>query len=315
MSTVQSDTSQPNQASQQLRNSFAACRLQFNWLGTSKTLSPDQKERAASSFDASADSISAGKRLWDTSHPSYRAVTSVRRMITTHWKNISLPYPESGTRLIKQRDVAGFDAAMHDYRGQLQAAVEELQTHFGELKQAARVRLGRLFNEADYPDDVTELFQVSWDFPTVEPPNYLRELVPNIFEEQSRQVAERFEQAVVMAETAFQEEFASLLSHLTERLSGGEDGQPKVFRNSVIVNLTEFIARFRHLNLRSNEELEGLIASCEQIVRGVQPQSLRDSEQLRRHISTQLARVQSSLDQMMVDRPRRNIQRREPDHS
>jgi hypothetical protein len=40
---------------------------------------------------------------------------------------------------------------------------------------------------------------------------------------------------------------------------------------------------------------------------GVQPQSLRDNQSLRRSLSTNLSTVQSSLDQLLVDRPRRNI--------
>ena len=44
-------------------------------------------------------------------------------------------------------------------------------------------------------------------------------------------------------------------------------------------------------------------------MRGVAPQDLRDSEGLRREVAGQLARVQSSLDDLLVDRPRRRILR------
>ena len=42
---------------------------------------------------------------------------------------------------------------------------------------------------------------------------------------------------------------------------------------------------------------------------GVQPQGLRDNDSLRRSLSTNLSTVQSSLDQLLVDRPRRRILR------
>ena len=65
-------------------------------------------------------------------------------------------------------------------------------------------------------------------------------------------MAARFEEAVRLAEQAFTEEFARLVAHLTERLSGvGEDGKPKVFRDSAVDNLAEFFDRFRALNVRS----------------------------------------------------------------
>ena len=54
-----------------------------------------------------------------------------------------------------------------------------------------------------------------------------------------------------MAEEAFQEEFAQLLGHLTERLGHDADGRgPKVFRDSAIGNLHDFFERFRSLERR-----------------------------------------------------------------
>ena len=119
----------------------------------------------------------------------------------------------------------------------------------------------------------------------------------------------RFDEAVQLAEQAFTDELAKLVSHLTERLSGQEDGKPKVFRDSAVENLTEFFERFRHLNVRSNEQLDGLVAQAQRTIRGVEPQELRDSASLRQQVATQLAGVQATLDGMLVDRPRRRILR------
>lgn len=120
----------------------------------------------------------------------------------------------------------------------------------------------------------------------------------------------RFEEAVRLAERAFTEEFARLVEHLAERVSGvGEDGQPKVFRDSAVNNLTEFFQRFRQLNIRSNEELDALVSEVQQVVRGVAAQDLRDSASVRQHVAQQLGEVQQSVDALMVERPRRRIVR------
>ena len=75
-------------------------------------------------------------------------------------------------------------------------------------------------------------------------------------------------------------------------------------------NLTEFFDRFRSLNVRSSEQLDGLVADAQRVIRGVEPQTLRDNAGLRQHVATELSRVQSVLDGLLVDRPRRNILRR-----
>lgn len=138
-------------AAEQVRQNFAACRVKFKWLGTSKTLSPEQKNQAARSFDADGDSISAGKKLIDTRHEAYRALTSIRSQINSFWKTNSLPYPEPGIRLIKQYRIDEINQTLEDYRGQLAQAVEALDEHYAEIKSAARGRLGSLYDEDDYP--------------------------------------------------------------------------------------------------------------------------------------------------------------------
>ena len=74
-------------------------------------------------------------------------------------------------------------------------------------------------------------------------------------------------------------------------------------------NLREFFDRFRQLNVRSNEQLDELVGQAQRIVQGVKPQDLRENQPLRQQVITQLAGVQSVLDGLLVDRPRRNILR------
>jgi hypothetical protein len=294
-------------AADRIRHNFAACRIKFKWLGTTKTLSADQKSQAAESFGAEGDSISAGKKLIDTKHDSYKGLTSVKSQINAFWKDNSLPYPEPGIRLIKQDRIDEFNSTLEDYREQLEAGVRMLADHFDQIKSAARIRLGDLYDPSDYPSSLDGEFEVGWDFPSVEPPEYLQRLNPDLYREQAQRVAQRFERAVELAEQAFMEELDNLVNHLAERLSGDDDGRPKIFRDSAVTNLSEFFTRFRELNVGSNEQLDELVGRCEQLVSGVRPQGLRDNESVRRRLSTNLATVQSSLDQLLVDRPRRNI--------
>ena len=294
----------------QVRSEFAACRVKFRWFGTTKTLTTSQKSQAAESFGAHGKSISAAKRLIDTSNERYRALTSIKSSINTYWKDSSLAYPESGIRLIRQDRIEEFDRRLQEYRQELSHGVTALDDCFSELKEAARLRLGSLYNVSDYPVSLSDEFEVEWDFPNITAPDYLRRLNPEVYQQQADLVAQRFEQTVAMAEEAFVQELDQLVGHLAERLSGDEDGKPKIFRDSSLTNLNSFFARFRELNVRSNEQLDSLVDRCEQLISGVAPQSLRESDSLRNSLSDHLQNVQGSLDDLMVERPRRNILRR-----
>jgi hypothetical protein len=291
-----------------LQSSMAAVRVSFTWLGTRKSLTSEQRAEAAQPFDAEGGYLSAGKKLLDTSHPAFKAVTAIKSKISAAWKDMSLPFPEPGVRLIRRDKIDEFVSLMEEYKDELAGAVANLDNYYGDLKAAAADRLGRLFNPADYPETLLGLFDVSWDFPSVEPPDYLRDLNPALYEAERARVAARFDEAVQMAETAFLDEFAKLVSHLTERIIGAsEDGKPKVFRDSAIGNLGEFFERFKSLNVRSNDQLDALVAQAQQAVRGVGARDLRTNTDLRQRVATQLSGVQSALDGLMMDRPRRKI--------
>lgn len=294
---------------QNLRMNFAAVRVSFTWLGVRKSLNTEQKAQAAESFGAEGQYLSAAKKLLDTGHEAFQQVTAVKSRIVSYWKGLSLPYPESGVRLIKQDEVERFNDQMNLYKEELTEAVNHLDTQFLALKNAARERLGSLFNPDDYPASLRGLFCVDWDFPSVEPPEYLLRLNPHLYQQERNRIAAKFDEAVKLAEEAFVAEFSRLVSHLAERLSSGVDGERKIFRDSAITNLTEFFDRFKSLNVRSNSDLDRLVETAQQTLRSADPHIVRNSSSLRQHISTQLASVQSVLDGMLVDQPRRRILR------
>ncbi|HET6249742.1 MAG TPA: hypothetical protein VFE47_18780 [Tepidisphaeraceae bacterium] len=296
-------------AAQRLRATFAAVRVNFTWFGTRKTLSAEQKVQAAEHFGAEGQYLSAAKKLLDNKHEAFQQVTAIRSQIISFWKSLSLPYPEPGVRLIRQEDVERFNARMTTFRQELADAVLNLDEHFEQLKAAAADRLGRLYNPADYPLTLRGLFAVDFDFPSVEPPEYLLRLNPHLYQQERSRITARFDEAVKLAEEAFVGEFSKLVSHLTERLTADPGGERKVFRDSAITNLAVFFRRFRSLNVRSNADLDRLVETAERILHGADPNLVRNSSGLRDHITSQLSAVQSHLDQMLVDGPRRRILR------
>jgi hypothetical protein len=199
-----------------------------------------------------------------------------------------------------------------DFRDELTAAEADLNAAYDAIKADARRRLGRLYNPSDYPPEVRGLFRVDWDFPSVEPPSYLLRIAPEVYEEERRRVAARFDEAVRLAEQAFATEFARLLSHLTTRLADGASGERQVFRDSVIHNLTTFFGRFAELNVRSSPELDALVEQAQQLVRGVTPQQLRGSDALRQHVAAEMAGVQAQVEGLLSDAPRRRLVRNRP---
>src|SRR3954451_13130096 len=103
-------------AAQRLRTTMAAVRVGFTWFGVQKSLTAAQKAQAAEPFDAQGQFLSATKKLIDTRHTAYRAVSAVRGKIEPLWKAQSRPFPEPGVRLIRQDQVEAFARQIDDVK-------------------------------------------------------------------------------------------------------------------------------------------------------------------------------------------------------
>ena len=248
---------------QRLRSTMAAARVSFTWFGTQKTLDPRAEGPGRRGLRRRGP-VPLRRQEADrhqATPPSAPSRRSAARSTRTG-RGMSLPYPEPGVRLIRHDVVEEFAAQMADFRAELDDAVANLDRHYGELKQAAARAAGQPVQPGRLPRDAGRpLRRRRGTSPPSSRPTTCVQLSPGLYEQERARVAARFDEAVQLAEQAFLEEFARLVAHLTERITGvGEDGQPRVFRDSAVDNLSEFFDRFRELNVRSNEQLDELVA-------------------------------------------------------
>jgi len=304
--TVATDHNVATSASE-LRQTMGAVKLSFSWLGTQRKLSDVQTKQAADTFHAATDLVTASKRLIDTKNATYRTLTTLKSQASGYWRSMTLPYPQDGIRLIKQSDIAAFEDKMREFKEQLSAAAANLQLEYESIKEAAREKLGDLFNPADYPPTLEGVFDIKWEYPPVEPPNYLMTFNPELYQQEQSRIQQRFETAVVMAENAFAEQLQDMIAHLVERLTDEPDGTKKTFKSSAIENFREFYAEFQRMNIRSNAQLERLVERATNIVGGVDAAELRKNNDVRQTIANQMNEVKTALNNLVTNAPSRRI--------
>jgi hypothetical protein len=303
----------PHNAALDLRRQTAAVRVSFTWFGTRRKVTSDQRDEMARPFDAESDSISASKKLVNTKHPQFRALTKIKGQIKAYWEDNSLPFPEDGVRLIKQSALNDFEANMGSLRDDLALAVHALAEHYEELREEAKRRLGSLFDPGDYPASLDGLFAVSWDYPSVEPPDYLLELNPQLYEQERQRVTQRFDEAVRLAEQAFATEFSTIVTGLCESLAGRrENGEAKTLKEGAIRSTLEFFERFKSLRIGDSTALDALVDQAQDAIRGVSAKALRVNGDVRVTVAEQLGAVRQQLEALVVEKPRRRILRPTP---
>jgi len=188
------------EAGAELRANCLASKLHLKWLGVTRSLSPEQMANLVDGSEVDSKMIRASKRLLDSAHPTMKLLANIRNRMLGTWRGLTLPFVEAGVRLIPRQLVGEFEARMSMLKDELASAVDELEQEWPRLKEAAAARLGAFYNPDDYPDNLEELFVVSWSYPETSVPSYLMAIDASVYRREAARVAEKFEQAVELAE-------------------------------------------------------------------------------------------------------------------
>lgn len=295
--------------SQQLKDETAGVSFKSHKFGVRRKLEEHHREQAAAPFHASAHSLVASKRLLDTRSEPYRAVVSVITRARSYWKSMTVFFPVKGTRLIRRDLIDVFEAQMQTFKAELEAATHGLLEDYKKLKQQARQDLGQLYSSGDYPDPDTLLdeFRLSWGYPSVDPPNFLKELNPRLYEQEQARVAARFAEAMAAAEQALAAEIHGLVEHLVDRLTPSDGGRKKSLQPSALKGLTEFVERFNQISVHTSPELDAMVKQIDAIAKGVDLQALKTTPDAQQHLFGTLDTLKTQLDSMLVDVPDRKI--------
>lgn len=294
---------------QQLKDQTAAVSFRSHKFGVRRRLDEPTRAQAAQPFQAEPSALVASKCLLDTRAAEFRSVTDVIRRARRFWKSMTVFFPAKGVRLIRRDLIDQFNSQMADFRQELESNVDELLNNYKALKQKAKQDLGQLFASRDYPDPDTlaEEFSIIWGFPSIDPPNYLKELNPKLYEQEQAKVAAKFEEAMATAQQVLAAEMQELIGHLVDKLTPGEDGKKKTLNDKALKGLSEFVERFRQCGVHSSPELDDMIKQVEQITRGVNLKEIKAEPAAQQKLFSDVSNLKTTLDQMLVDAPDRKI--------
>jgi hypothetical protein len=190
-------------------------------------------------------------------------------------------------------------------RGELVSAFLERYT---ALKQEAAALLADQYDPADYPkiDVVASKFKFEYFFMDIdEVPDQLKSIDAAIYGEAVRKTEAKLAQVVADIRLGMSEAFSEVIAHMAERLQTGPDGKPKVFRDSLVNNLTEFFEDFPLRNVTNDEGLTALVQKAKAVMAGITPDDLRDAEGgVRAKVAKNIAQIKSAVDAMVVERTR-----------
>lgn len=258
-----------------LQEQAAGVSLSWTWMGVTRVLKGEEKEKAAELWDADPSALSLSKRIINTKNEWFAVLTKIKSKVTGMWIDRTLPWVDKGVRLIRKEEVDAFDADCSQYAGRLADAVAMLVKNWGEVKQEAKKSLADLYREADYVADPSALFGFTVSYPSLTPPDWLQTVNPKLYELEKARVAKAFDKAVEIAVEAYGAELHKLVAGMAEKLAPGPDGQAKKVQQTSVETFLTFIDNFRKMNVSSSKDLEELMSRAEGLVAGLDLKALK----------------------------------------
>jgi len=138
-------------------------------------------------------------------------------------------------------------------------------------------------------------------------PGKLGILSPELYEREKEKFQTLMQETRELATVALREEFAGIVRHMVERLSGEQDGKPKRFQSSMLEKMGEFLDSFSNRNLFDDAKLAELVDQARYVVNGLSTDELRQDANLRAYIADEMNQLRVAIDGALEDLPRRKI--------
>jgi len=223
---------------------------------------------------------------------SFKGVVSAASDLRAKHYFYTLPWTQEGARILTTAMFEEYSREMRSLRNAFDQAVQIFVADLPTLKEAAKIELNGLYNEADYPLDISSKFAVDIvrmprpageDFRACLPEDTVSHIRSGIQAEVDR-----------ATQIAMRDPYERLYEHISRMVTRLSD--PKgVFRDTLITGLADLCAILPGLNLTQDPQLEELRKRAESMILHVDPQELRDRPFMRSRIASQASEIQKAM--------------------
>jgi hypothetical protein len=186
-------------------------------------------------------------------------------------------------------------------------AADRFALRYETMISESRARLGDAWRADDYPSNIRDRFAWGFRLFSVSAPGALSSIDPALYERAQADFRRDIQDFRADATAILRERFAETVSHLAERLTPAADGTRKIFRDSAVGNLKEFLTDFEALNISNDQELKAQVERTRAILSGVAPDHLRGGDYLARRVAESLTQVQQATEGLLENAPKRRI--------
>jgi hypothetical protein len=229
--------------------------------------------------------------------PNARELEEVNRhaaSIRAFFYEQSLPWHTDGARIISAKNYLDFINAFKIKKQAFDASVSEFITAYPTLMEKARLKLGDLFRETEYPtiEKLQNSFQCEVNFlPMPDVSDFRTE----ILESEKESFLAKMKQVEVDAMRECWNRLFTVVDKAANRIADPS----AILRDSLIENIQEICQLLPRLNISNDPALESMRLNVEKTIAGISVDACREFPQVRDESAKKLADIMNTMSSFM----------------
>jgi hypothetical protein len=222
-------------------------------------------------------------------------------IIRTYLYDVTLPWSDSGLRLLTTAKFMEFNQRMQEYEDKFNQLVDDFVTAYPTLITAQAMALGDMFNRTEYPtaDDIKHRFEFRVNYMPVPTSGDFRIDVGNEAQQElqsklQKLADERIEHAMSDIKTRLKDHLARMSDRLSVDTVGGEL-KTRMFHNSLLDTAHELCALAKDLNITQDAELEQARVALKNAISGIAVDDLRKDIPTRTEVKKEVDAILSKF--------------------
>lgn len=259
------------------------------WTGRKLDKKATDTANAAHKADASAGKYH--KKLLPAAAELERVSTIASQARKFYYEN-TLPWFSDGTRIIASQSILNFQTQFRNIRAAFDQAVSEFIAAYPRLKSEAAARLGDLYSESEYPEDIAGKFSLTVDFLPMPDSSDFRVQVSD---------AEKraFEKKIKEIEAAAMRDACGRLFDVIKAATAKLSDKKTIFRDSLFENISDMARLIPALNIANDPQLNELSEQAASLVNSIQVDQVRNNDIERETARKALADIEARMGAFM----------------
>jgi hypothetical protein len=213
----------------------------------------------------------------------------------------TMPWSDTGLRLLPTTQYFKYHNEMTTLQNEYQRLVQAFLDAYAWEIQNAQLKLGALFNADEYPtaDSLTSKFRFKMNYMPLPDAGDWRVTIGNETEQALRSQYEGYyAQQLQTAMGDVWRRAHDALTKMSERLDYADDTTRKVFRDSLVSNVTDIIELLGACNVTNDPVMSAAQRDLDEAMRGITPDALREDPYLRAETRRKVNEVKKVIDNL-----------------